>query len=375
VLDPRFFLALQQRMTEIASVEVHLKAGRSSNELTRFRYDVVLRAKPAPVTSLEPVTCDWRQQGLDLTKLRRLLMEDQPQAARITRLPDARLMTELRALDLPAENPAPATVRELRQALRRNSQERGIEPADICALSHDLPYEVEIRWPGPDAEGYYDVLLRRRPDGEQDLPHSCVSVSVPVEALNEPWRQFANDPLQTLAARRLVPALREYLKDRLPDYMLPSAFVLLDALPLLPNGKINRPALPAADTIRPHIARPFLPPRTPAEERLARIWTELLGLEQVGVHDDFFRELGGHSLLATQLVSRIRSAFDVELPLRAVFETPTVAGLALAVLQHQAGRADEHVLTGMLAELEALPEDAVQTLLSNEESRERASHG
>jgi len=109
--------------------------------------------------------------------------------------------------------------------------------------------------------------------------------------------------------------------------LLPSAFVFLDKLPLTPSGKVNRRALPAPDPAQRTLGAAFVSSRTPAEERLAEIWAQVLKLERVGVHDNFF-ELGGHSLLATQLISRVRAAFNVELPVRAIFESPTVAGLA-----------------------------------------------
>ncbi|MDQ3942418.1 MAG: amino acid adenylation domain-containing protein, partial [Actinomycetota bacterium] len=121
--------------------------------------------------------------------------------------------------------------------------------------------------------------------------------------------------------------LRGRLKEKLPEYMVPSAFMVLEALPLTPNGKVDRRALPAPDPSSFRAENAYAPPRTPVEETLAAIWTEVLGVEQVGIHDDFF-ELGGHSLLATQVVSRLRDALRVELPLRYLFETSTVAEVA-----------------------------------------------
>jgi acyl carrier protein len=109
--------------------------------------------------------------------------------------------------------------------------------------------------------------------------------------------------------------------------MIPSAFVLLDVLPLTLNGKLDRMALPALDQSRPDLAEAFIAPRTPVEEAIAAIWGELLKLDRVGVHDNFF-ELGGHSLLATQVIARIRAAFEVELELRVLFEGPTIAAVA-----------------------------------------------
>jgi acyl carrier protein len=122
------------------------------------------------------------------------------------------------------------------------------------------------------------------------------------------------------------------LKERLPEQMIPSAFVVLDELPLLPNGKIDRLRLPAPDAARPDLPGAFVAPRTGVEQSLAEVWADLLGVPQVGIHDNFF-ELGGHSLLTTQLISRVRELFRVELPLRQVFEHPTIDGLAAAIEQ------------------------------------------
>lgn len=124
--------------------------------------------------------------------------------------------------------------------------------------------------------------------------------------------------------------LRAFLGMSLPSPMIPSAFVLLDALPLTPNGKVDRNALPTPEPSPPEPEDAYVAPRTPVEEVVARIWAEVLRLERIGVTADFFA-LGGHSLRATQIISRVREAFQVELPLRALFEVPTVAGLAREV--------------------------------------------
>lgn len=121
--------------------------------------------------------------------------------------------------------------------------------------------------------------------------------------------------------------LRDFLKQKLPEHMVPAIFVSLDAFPLTANGKVDRRALPAPDGRRPEVDEAFVACRTPTEDLLAEIWGQVLGVERVGIHDDFF-QLGGHSLLATQVVSRIREGFQVEMPLRRLFDTPTVAGLA-----------------------------------------------
>jgi amino acid adenylation domain-containing protein len=151
-------------------------------------------------------------------------------------------------------------------------------------------------------------------------------------------------PGQTVASRDL----RGFLMEKLPDYMVPAAFVLLDALPLSPNGKVNRLALPKPDLEPPE--RVYLSPRTPVEETLAEIWAQALGLAKVGVHDNFF-ELGGHSLLAAQIVARIREAFQVELPMRCLFELSSLEDLALTIENEMVRDTDPQELATLLAEL------------------------
>src|SRR6185369_12385593 len=129
-----------------------------------------------------------------------------------------------------------------------------------------------------------------------------------------------------------VTELRDYLRARLPSYMVPASFVWLEALPLTPNGKVDRRALPAPELTRAELEQTYLAPRTPVEELLVGLWEEVLHVPAVGVHDNFF-DLGGHSLLATQLFSRVRETCQVEVGLRRLFETPTVAGLAESVEQ------------------------------------------
>ena len=125
-----------------------------------------------------------------------------------------------------------------------------------------------------------------------------------------------------------VDALRLFLKEQLPEYMVPSAFVFLDKLPLTPNGKLDRKALPAPDQTRPEFTQAYFPPRSPIEEIVAALWQEVLAIEPIGIYDNFFA-LGGYSLLAMQLMVRLNKQFQIEVPLHLLFEEPTIAGLSL----------------------------------------------
>jgi acyl carrier protein len=124
--------------------------------------------------------------------------------------------------------------------------------------------------------------------------------------------------------------LRRFLAGKVPDYMIPSTFVTLETLPLLPNGKVDRHALPPPRREHPTTGAAFEPPRNATEEILAKIWAEVLELDQVGIHDNFY-ELGGQSLLATRIVLRIHETLQMELTLRSLFEAPTVAQLATVI--------------------------------------------
>jgi surfactin family lipopeptide synthetase C len=161
-----------------------------------------------------------------------------------------------------------------------------------------------------------------------------------------------------------VSELRRYLSAKLPDYMIPVQYVWLAEMPLTVNGKIDRHALPAPESERPRLVEEYCAPRTPPEEMLARIWSEVLRVEQIGIHDTFF-ELGGESILAIKLLSRINKDFNIELPLRALFEQPTVAELARIIVQYQAERADEEELIRLLSELENVSEDEARSMLTN----------
>jgi amino acid adenylation domain-containing protein len=159
--------------------------------------------------------------------------------------------------------------------------------------------------------------------------------------------------------------LRSYLKQKLPAYMVPSNFVFLKSLPLTSNGKVDTAALPAPDDARPDLRRTFVEPRTAVEKEVASTWAELLKLHEVGIHDNFF-DLGGHSLLATQVISRMRKAFQLEIPLRSLFESPTVSELAEWI-----ERATEAETNKWLSELDALSEEEAQRLLELEQDEAR----
>jgi acyl carrier protein len=158
-----------------------------------------------------------------------------------------------------------------------------------------------------------------------------------------------------------VSELRRFLAELVPDYMVPAAFVCLDALPLTPNGKVDRRALPEPGTGRQALDTPFVAPTTAVEQTLAGIWAEVLDLDRVGIHDRFL-DLGGDSLLASRVLARIPAAFGVEPPMRELLAASTVAEMAMVLLTHAAAKVDPETLGRIVAEAKTLSDGEARRL-------------
>jgi amino acid adenylation domain-containing protein len=361
VVDPGFFLALPRHLPRIEHVEVLPKAGRRDNEMNRYRYDVILRVGPRRDSPIPTDWLDWRQGGLTPDGLRRILEQQQPEVLGIRNVPNGRIARDLQALRWLRSDEPPRTAGGLRAKLER-LPESGVVPGELWAWTESLPYEVHLRWSSAIAEGAFDAAFVRgsRPD----------AAVAPFVFPDEPgaasaWQTHANNPLRGSVVRKLVPSLGGFLRARLPKYMVPSAIVVLDELPLTPNGKVNRRALPRPDRTTAAGEDSPLPPRTPLEMTLAQIWKDVLALDRVGIRDNFF-DLGGHSLLATQLVSRISESFNVRLPIRRVFEQPTVEGLSLAIADALAQAEQPQSTLRMLAEIRGLSDEEARIRLARE---------
>jgi amino acid adenylation domain-containing protein len=369
VLDPALFRALQQALPEVRRVEVQLKRGRYENELTKFRYDVVLhlghnQASQNHVPTKGPRHLQWAMDVNTIDDLRHLLGNSEPELLSIKGVPNARLAAALRRMELLTACPADMTVGEFRKLQSNTGGLNGIEPEDFWALEKQFPYDVEISW--SEAIDTFDVLLK--PHGVQ-----VEQVSGAATSRREPnWRMFANSPAHAQPARDLLPMMRGFLAQRLPEHMIPWSITELKEIPLTANGKIDRLAISRLEVSNRRVAgTTFEAPRTPTETSLAEIWAEVLRLERVGVRDNFF-ELGGHSLLATQVISRVRERLGVDLPLRSVFEWPTVFELAQGLEERRRtypavevpiSKSASIKPTGLPKDLDQLSEDEIDSLL------------
>ncbi|MGV9340477.1 non-ribosomal peptide synthase/polyketide synthase [Streptomyces sp. NPDC003688] len=272
LVDPDYFTTLGHR------VDLRTKRGHHHNELTRHRYDVVMyRSEPDALLDGLP-TVTWPGTA----ELEQLLAEG---PLRVTGVPDGRTV------------------------------EGGIEPESLHDLGTRTGHEVLTTWSS--APGTYDAVFVGA-SGELRFTAGFYRPGAGAAP-------YANDPTAARETSALVRRLREDLGRELPDYMVPSAFVTVDALPMNANGKLDVRALPDAEPVT--TLGGGRGPRTPEEETLCRLFAEVLGLPEVGAEDGFF-DLGGHSLLATRLVSRARTELGTELAIRDLFEAPTPALLA-----------------------------------------------
>ena len=326
-IAPQFFYALREQFPQIR-VQIRLSRGRTDNEMTQFRYNVLLHIEPQvgceqtlpKFQGADSPTCqrhNWKLEPTTVAEIQKNLSETEPERLIITNVTNKRVNAAVKTANWLGNREAPKTVGRMREVLQDSAE--AIAPQDWWDLETVLPYDVEITW-SHDA-GDYDVLLTRH--GVEAM----VNWSIPPKL--DSGDRHTNDPLQSQFARQLVPELRQHLGKTLPDYMIPSVFVPLETLPLTASGKVDRRALPIGDLI--HSSSTTSAPLTPTESTLIEIWKDLLRLQQVSPHDNFF-ELGGHSLLATQMTSRVRVALGLELPLKSVFEAPTIAQLA-AILE------------------------------------------
>ncbi len=180
-----------------------------------------------------------------------------------------------------------------------------------------------------------------------------VDVAVVAKSDNQNNKQLVAYYVPENGLHPTVNELRIFLMNNLPDYMIPSAFVQMDAFPMTQNGKVNRRALPAPNQFRALMATKYIAPRTEAEKKLANIVTQVLKIKQIGVFDNFF-ELGGHSLLGTQIISQLREEFQVDLPLKALFENPTIDGINRAITKELATGRGDLILEALLGKIDGI---------------------
>ena len=322
-VDPAFFTELVRRWKKIGRADLSLKAGDYDNELSRFRYDVTLhvgKKESDKERQAEPSQwLMWDQSGEWRRELKQALTQDPNLHIGVRGIRDARVAPSVTAVEL--LNASQDTTLDISELCSAGASAGGEDPNDIIKLARQLG--VQLSWQGFGNDGIYNAIFNPRWQNQETAPERRSSYY---------WR-YGNEPALNGGTSELAPVLLDYLRQSLPDYMVPTALLVLKSWPLTPSGKIDRAALPLPERRK----EGYRAPRTNDERVLAAIFAEVLSLQQVGIDEDFFT-LGGHSLMATSLVSKVRAQLDVELPLRALFEAPTVEQLSPRVSQAKKAR-------------------------------------
>lgn len=268
--------------------------------------------------------------GQDLTSADQLAATGHREL-RVTGVPDARMAPVAQALrDLEA-----AQQGDLIPALGERDDAEVTELEEFHRVAERLGLRASVCWSATVADALDVTLTARRPGepGPQSSPPQSLQSAQSPASTGAPLASLVNAPATTRDTGALLSSIRAFLRDRLPEYLLPAATVVLETLPLTPNGKVDRRRLPEPDTGSTPGGRA---PRDPMERLLCELFGDILGVSQVTIDDSFFA-LGGHSLSATRLSARLRAVLGLELPVRSVFEAPTVAALAEAVHLASAG--------------------------------------
>jgi amino acid adenylation domain-containing protein len=325
VVDSAFFEALSENSPQIGDVKIQLKRGYAHNEMTKFRYDVVIQ-KEAKNSTANYSRSDWQQNHLTVIAIVQLLQQKPVAGYIIENVPNARLREEVRLVEILSSTSDLTTVGELRSYLKENPAELGIEPEIWWGLSDSLPYSIEVTW-SPNSLDCYDVTFRH-----QEIVALFTTVdNYQSTAVVRQWNTYGNNPAFGKDSINLVSELRTFLQERLPDYMVPNAVVVLAELPLTLSGKVDRRALPVPEIERSQLNTAYIKPQNETEEIIATVWQEILKLDKVGIKDNFF-EVGGDSLLMAQLSSKLAAALQKQLSIVELFQYPTIQSLSQYLL-------------------------------------------
>ncbi|MEU7632730.1 amino acid adenylation domain-containing protein, partial [Nocardia sp. NPDC049220] len=318
MIDPDFFVNYANDTVGIAGADIRLKDGAHHNELTRYRYDVLLRSKPSAAQQLlaEAPRLDWGRPGSGIAELIHQLRADAPPMLRVDGIPNSRLFPEIMAeRRLRSGGSLDAAVADLGAAPPHRDW---VDPSELSRLAAEQNYRAVMTWSN-NAE-QFDVVFAR---SERMTTASWIGVYTPKKTGEFGAAELTNRPVRSREITALPGILRAFLSSRLPAYMLPAAVVAVDRFPLTSNGKLDRRMLPAPE----FTSRIYRAARTEREKILTGLFAEVLGVERVGIDDSFF-DMGGHSLSATRLANRVRVVSGIELGVRDLFDTPTVFELA-----------------------------------------------
>lgn len=318
VIDPGFFHALPETVAGISGVEVRIKSGSSDNELTRYRYDVVLRVDPKTNLRISPKRVRWGRELECIADLEiRLKNRSSTPISGVSNVPDQRLARDMAALKLLDLSDGNLRTGELKAKIA-SMDLNAINPDELGELLCAHGYQVIL---SPGEPGYFDALP---PD---QIGEHRTSEGIERQGKKLSLSAYANSPMESGLRQQFIVSVRSFLEELLPEYMVPSAWVILKRLPLSANGKVDRKALPSAEVEAKRRSNSALP-QGEIEVGIAQVWQEILQLQRVGRDENFFY-LGGHSLIALKVLFAINQKFKSTLRIIDLYQNPTVSALAV----------------------------------------------
>jgi|GEM_PF-960638 len=324
-VSPDFFYSLQLMIPRISYVEVQLKQSHFTNELNKFRYDVVLHLDTKYQTP-ETTEISWHNADLDIQQIRTLLTADQQKEYyTITHIPNPRLIQDVAVYEL-LETTQHSTLKEVESHC---AVKMGIDPSELYQLAEELNYKVYITWSAQLDQ--YEASFFPLSDLEKQI-------LTPPNITPRSWETYANQPLVThekqLAShlpQDFINQIKTHLATHLPSYMIPTTFIGIDKIPLTANGKVDQQLLTQLDYQYDEEEKaPFIHPRNAIEVQLLSLWEKILKHDTISVNNDFF-ELGGHSLLGVKLLVGIENIFQQKFDLSFLFKASTIEKQAVLI--------------------------------------------
>ncbi|PHM30297.1 non-ribosomal peptide synthetase [Xenorhabdus innexi] len=343
LLSPTYFARLPERYPEIGRVDILVKRGIGDNEMLRYRYDVILYKKNEHTVSCDGSSFPWYDFST-LGDLRNLLQAGADQTFGVSAIPNARVKDDFELAEGLRHWPASQMISPSEYAggfsPQTTEQIQALE--SLLLYAEQSGYQCGVTWSQQRAD-LLDIIFSR-----SELP--------PVQAQAHYSQTYlANYPQLSAIGAELSDLLEANLKKQLPEYMVPGLYIPLEKMPLTLNNKVDKKALPIPNESDYH-RQDYVAPRDEVEQKISQLWQSLLNVNQVGIYDNFFL-LGGHSLQATRLISSIRNELNVRIPLRSIFEYPTLEQLSQLVTVHLVKESRKHFQTGKATTQEILKGD------------------
>lgn len=319
LIDTTYFLNYMNENEQVANVVNLQKKSRYENEMSKYRFQTIITTKEAK--KLEAVEIYQLNEVSTLEEIKQLVFSSKADMIIIENLKTKRLAFEKAVLALLEDDSNDLlSIRELRK-LASDQREEIFDFAQLDQETAFADYKIYPLWSGHGIEGDYSLVFLNMNKLEKDITIS--DISIPKKSLEQVKNDLFTNPVEWKNTFEYIPKLRDYLKTKLPDYMIPAFFIILEEFPLLPNGKLDRKALPTPKNAKRRVLKDYEVAKNDIEETIGKIWESFLPIEHIGVNDNFF-DIGGHSLLLIQVYYKIKEEYETNLTVIDMFKFPTI---------------------------------------------------